>query len=156
MRFVSAELFIHRMTGEVAMLNRSAILVRPREPYLQWARELDDSGVVPDPKAERTVYLVESIEDDLDADRVLRACFDLIFEEELGGWHTDEAAWPEDRSYEVFREWFDVEVDTMVVDLLDAPPAHEDLRCSPMAKAEGRRDSAASGRLCWPGGGSLV
>ena len=46
------------------MLNRSALIVRPRQPYLDWAASLDDSGLVPDVAGEHTVYLAPGFEDD--------------------------------------------------------------------------------------------
>lgn len=40
------------------MLNRAAIIVRPDKPFMDWAAVLDDSGHVPNPDDEQTVYLV--------------------------------------------------------------------------------------------------
>ena len=37
------------------MLNRGVVIVRPKQPYLDWAAGLDDSGIVPDPNGEQTV-----------------------------------------------------------------------------------------------------
>ncbi len=31
------------------MLNRGVVIVRPKQPYLDWAAGLDDSGILPDP-----------------------------------------------------------------------------------------------------------
>ena len=38
-----------------SMLNRGALIVRPAQPYLDWAASLDDSGILPDPDGEVTV-----------------------------------------------------------------------------------------------------
>ena len=46
------------------MLNRAALIVRPKEPYIAWASELDDSGLVPSVEGEQTVYLIPGFEDD--------------------------------------------------------------------------------------------
>ena len=46
------------------MLNRGVVIVRPKQPYLDWAAGLDDSGIVPDPNDEQTVYLIPSYEDE--------------------------------------------------------------------------------------------
>ena len=46
------------------MLNRGVVIVRPKQPYLDWAAGLDDSGLVPDPNGERTIYLIPSYEDE--------------------------------------------------------------------------------------------
>jgi hypothetical protein len=99
------------------MLNRAALVVRPKQPYLDWAAQLDDSGLVPDVKEERTVYLIPEYEDDAHAKRVLKRVFAEVFERELLAWHTDESAWPQNRDFRLFQKWFDFEVHSVVEDL---------------------------------------
>jgi hypothetical protein len=38
------------------MLNRAALIVRPKQPYLDWAAGLDDSGLKPDPDDDQRPY----------------------------------------------------------------------------------------------------
>ena len=99
------------------MINRGVVMLRPAAPFLEWAKSLDDSGLAPDPNDERTVYLVPEWEDDAGKERVLRAVFTELFEQELFGWHTDEADWPQMRGLREFRKWFDIEMHSMVVDV---------------------------------------
>lgn len=101
------------------MLNRAALIVRPKQPYLDWAANLDDSGIVPDPEDEQTVYLVPEFDDQEGAARVIKRIFSEIFERELFGWHTDESAWPQKRTLAVFREWFQIEAHSIVEDICD-------------------------------------
>ena len=99
------------------MLNRGALIVRPKQPYLDWAATLDDSGVVPDVTGEQTVYLIPSFEDDDEAERILKKVYAEVFERELDGWHTDEKAWPQNRTLAMFKKWFQVELHSVVEDL---------------------------------------
>lgn len=99
------------------MINRSVVIVRPRQPCLDWAAGLDDSGIVPDPGDEQTVYLIPQYEDDEDAWEILEEIYPYIFENELFGWHTDESAWPSERGFDTFKEWFSVELHAVVEDL---------------------------------------
>jgi hypothetical protein len=46
---------------------------------------------------------------------------EIIFEEQLGGWWTDERSWPPNRGIEVFQEWFECRLHSMVLDLDDEP-----------------------------------
>lgn len=101
------------------MLNRGVVIVRPNQPYLDWAAGLDDSGIVPDPNNEQTVYLVPSYDDDDEAWEILEEVYSEIFENELYGWHTDEGAWPKDRDFEMFKQWFKIELHSVVEDLCD-------------------------------------
>ena len=71
------------------MLNRAVLIVRPRRPFLEWAAQLDDSGLLPDVDGEQTAYLVPEFEDDAKRERVLKLVYAEVFERELFGWHTD-------------------------------------------------------------------
>jgi hypothetical protein len=99
------------------MLNRSAIIVRPNQPFLDWAATLDGSDLEPDQEGDQTVYLIPEYEDDFEAAVVLSQIYDIIFEEELFAWHTDESEWPKNRSYSMFREWFNIEFHSIVEDI---------------------------------------
>lgn len=99
------------------MLNRGVLIVRPKQPYLDWAAGLDDSGLIPDPDDERTVYLIPSFEDDDQASEILEEVYAEIFERELDAWHTDESAWPSNRTFAMFEEWFHIELHSIVEDL---------------------------------------
>jgi hypothetical protein len=99
------------------MLNRGGMIVRPKQPYLDWAAQLDDSGLVPDPRGEQTVYLIPQFENDDEASAILQDIYAEVFERELDGWHTDESAWPRNRTFAMFKEWFDVELHSVVEDL---------------------------------------
>src|SRR5215469_18240881 len=73
------------ISGRRTMLNRGVVIVRPKQPYLDWAAGLDDSELVPDPNAEQTVYLIPSYSDDEEAWEILERVHPAIFENELYG-----------------------------------------------------------------------
>lgn len=100
------------------MLNRSVLILRPAEPFLAWARALDSSDLAPDPSGEQTVYLIPEYATDQDAEQFLRVAHRELFERQLDEWHTDETAWPADRSWAAFKEWFDIELHSVVEDLV--------------------------------------
>jgi len=101
------------------MLNRGAVIVRPNQPFLDWAAQLDDSGIIPDPNDEQTVYLIPEYDDEVDALRILSEGYDIIFETELYGWHTHDSDWPKNRTFAMFRDWFHVEFHSVVDDLCE-------------------------------------
>lgn len=74
------------------MLNRGVLIVRPKQPYLEWVAGLDDSGVGPEVGSETTAYLIPSFEDDEEAWEVIEQVYAEVFERELYDWHTDESA----------------------------------------------------------------
>jgi hypothetical protein len=101
------------------MLNRAALIVRPKQPFLEWAASLDDSGLVPDAEGEQTVYLVPEFESDEEGLRVLKRVYAEIFERELDGWDTEPSAWPQKRDFKTFQEWFSIELHSVVEDVVD-------------------------------------
>ena len=107
------------------MINRSAVLVRPRQPFLDWATA-HGGGLEYPSDDERTVYLLPDFEDDDGAEAVLQHFYDIIFEEELSGWMNDPSTWPENRNYEMFLDWFEVEQNSVVQDIVDGDPLEDD------------------------------
>jgi hypothetical protein len=108
------------------MLNRSVVIVRPKQPYLDWAAGLDNSEIVLDPNDEQTVDLIPSYGDEAEVWEILATLHPAIFESELYGWHTDEAAWPKGRDFAMFKEWFHIELHSVVEDLCDYDLVDED------------------------------
>ena len=70
---------------------------------------------------EHTVYLIEEKGSDAETEAWLKKNFDRVFTKELEAWYADEDAWPKKRTYQMFREWFDVSFQSMVYDLEDFP-----------------------------------
>ena len=97
------------------------MIVRPKQPYVDWAAGLDDSDTVPTEDDERTVYLLPEYDDEVDGMALLSMAYEMIFESELENWHLIEEDWPSNRTFAMFREWFEIEMHSMVVDLCDEP-----------------------------------
>jgi hypothetical protein len=110
-------------TPEKEMLNRSAVVVRPRKPFLDWVREVDDEDapeVTPDEMGPM-LYLVPNYEDLVDAEKVLKKVCEEIFCRELEAWFPDDECWPRDRSIKRFKEWFEIEHVELVEDVGRGP-----------------------------------
>ena len=105
-------------------INRSLIILRPKQSFLDWARSLDDESndlTLESLNEESTAYLIPEILEDSDQEEFLKTCYDILFEEQLEGWWTDEAAWPQQRDLRMFLDWFEVEFHSLVFDLSDEP-----------------------------------
>jgi hypothetical protein len=101
-------------------VNRSAIMVKPKIPYIEWANFLDADGPKLDiekPYDEYTVYLVDEIGYPRDIDKLINKHYLEIFEYELFAWHTRQEDWPQKRDLQTFREWFSVDAHSEVIDL---------------------------------------
>lgn len=108
------------------MINRSALLLRPKQPFIDWALSLDDSALAPYPDDEQTVYLVPDCDTDEDHQKVLNKLYSELFERELFDWHTDESAWPQNRTYGMFLDWFDYKFHSVIEDLVGGRIFDED------------------------------
>jgi len=107
------------------MINRCAISVRVRQPFLDWLRSFADpvaaNLTLQEVNKDSRVYLLPEYEFDDEQTELLKKFYDLIFEVELGAWWMDTSDWPQERTFQMFREWFDVEFHSIVEDIVDAP-----------------------------------
>ena len=105
-------------------LNRSAIVVKPKQRFLDWLHTADPTShgiTFLDVAGEPTIYLIPECDTDEDLAGVLRELCEEIFEEQLDSWYRDTSAWPQDRRYDVFCQWFEYQHYSMLIDLCDEP-----------------------------------
>ena len=109
-------------------INRSVFIVRFREPYVSWATSFDevDPEMVLNLQDYVSVYLAPEDPTGRFETPPLKDFYTRIFEHELVSWRTDESSWPQDRSFSVFKEWFEVKGHSMVWDLGTEPFCFED------------------------------
>jgi hypothetical protein len=103
------------------ILNRAAFIVRPRDGYLRWAASLDADAypLIKHLQQRVSVYLVpENARGDAETPP-LEDYFEQILDMELEAWSRDESQWPKDLDFATFKEWFDVDGESMVIDLAD-------------------------------------
>ena len=105
------------------MLNRSALIVRAKEPFLKWLKSLPDPADVSRDiiNHDNTAYLLPDLSSGFEEAELLEQFYGLIFEEQLDGWRVEKNDWPEKRDLQTFNNWFDVEFHSVVLDLVDAP-----------------------------------
>ncbi len=104
----------------MGIINRGLVVVKPKQPFLDWLRRLPApvTDVVLDSlRTDCNAYLLPEWEQPKELDRALARYSATIFEEELRAWHTEEERWPE-RTAAIFREWFDVEPISVVINLV--------------------------------------
>ncbi len=109
-----------RCPGATTVLNRAALILRYKQPFVDWINAADPSPTshpvtLAEVNQERTVYLVD-VEDEDELGEWLARHHQGLFEEELKGWYTDPALWPRDRSLQMLQEWCSFELHTVVVD----------------------------------------
>ena len=100
-------------------INRSAFVVRPKEPFLRWAAGVDAKApsAAESLRGRVSVYLVPEDPRGEKETPPLADYFMQIFRIELEGWSRDESQWPEMPDLETFEQWFDVVGESIIVDL---------------------------------------
>jgi hypothetical protein len=118
-----------RKSGPIRSLNRTVAILRPKQPLLDWLHaspgpdlklSLDDLR-----QGDNLALLVPEFDYLDDAREFILHNSELIFALELEGWFTDPKLWPPNRTREMFLEWFDVELHSMVVDIGSQPLSTE-------------------------------
>jgi hypothetical protein len=67
------------------------------------------------------IYLLPEYGLETDLEAYLKEVCQEIFEEQLNGWFRADELWPEERNFEVFRQWFECQFHSMLFDLADGP-----------------------------------
>ncbi|MFP4024547.1 MAG: hypothetical protein ACLFVR_08470 [Thiohalospira sp.] len=106
-------------------IDRNAIVVRPKQPFFDWLNKIfqDEDPIVI--SEENNIYLVKEMDSNGLVLEWVKRNYDHIFVNELNDWYTDEKAWPQNRTYKMFSEWFEFEICSMILDLEDYPVTKE-------------------------------
>jgi len=91
-------------------LNRSAVVVVPKQPFLDWLHRVDSSSgklTLTDLGGDPSVYLLPECDLEPELEDCLKEACVEIFADQLNGWYRAEELWPEDRNLGIFRLWFD-------------------------------------------------
>lgn len=99
-------------------INRQAIVLKPLQPFVDWLSNLYPIDEVPEFN-ESNIYLVNDEIDNLDL--WLKKKFDKFFMLELEELHPNKKEWPQKRNYKMFREWFHIEISSLIYDLEKQP-----------------------------------
>ena len=104
-------------------LNRGVLVVRPRQPFVDWVCSFEDDGPVDPDDARDSVnsFLVPEFDDPEETLAWVQAHIETVFEIMLNDWVMDSAEWPEDRGWDAFEAWFDFEYIDLAWDLVDEP-----------------------------------
>jgi hypothetical protein len=114
------------------VINRTAVSITGAQPYVDWTRQhaaAADRGMLTVARAQPygTAYLLPEFELEEDVQEWVEDNARWLFEFQLSAWTDDEAVWPHARDLKTFREWFRVDVHSVVVDVGDDEIEGEEL-----------------------------
>lgn len=103
-------------------IDRIIVVIKPTQTFVDWINQhgpADEEKISYDEvRTDCTSYLIPPFEDIVDAEQFMATIYQDIFENELEGWYLDASLWPTNRTYQVFKEWIDIEYHSMVYDLV--------------------------------------
>jgi len=104
------------------VVNRTAITITGAQPYIDWTRQHDadtDKGMLTVARAKPygSAFLLPEFELEEDVQEWVEENASWLFEFQLSAWTDDEASWPATRDLQTFRQWFRVDIHSVVVDM---------------------------------------
>lgn len=114
------------------MLNRDLLIIRYKQPFVDWVNEADPYSdthtiTLEDANHDSPSYLIHEDASE-EFEHWLKECYKPLFENILEDWYNDPALWPQDRTLQLFKAWCDFEVHSMVLDYVDGPLMDDDLK----------------------------
>jgi hypothetical protein len=108
-------------------LNRGVLVVRPRQPFVDWICSFEDGDPVDPEDAWEAVnsFLVPEFDEPEETLEWIHGNVDTVFEIMLNDWVTEQESWPTDRSWSAFEKWFEFEYVDLAWDLVDEPLSSE-------------------------------
>ena len=104
------------------VVNRTAITITGAQPYIDWTRQHDadtDKGMLTVARAKPygSAFLLPEFELEEDVQEWVEENASWLFDFQLSAWTDDEASWPATRDLQTFRQWFRVDIHSVVVDM---------------------------------------
>ncbi|PJE00678.1 MAG: hypothetical protein CK427_13070 [Leptospira sp.] len=120
-----------KLRGNMSIINRSTIILFHKKPLIEW-----QNSIFPEDTMEYEedffqndqahVYLIPEFDFEENVDTWLKENYIHIFEDVLEDWCTNEALWPKNLTYAMFKDWFHINYQSMVLDTLDEPIIKDD------------------------------
>ncbi len=109
-------------------INRTAILILARQPFLDWLHQTDPSFPITlvQLNEDANIYLIPESDNPEHPQEWLRRHFDTIFSGELESWYPEESLWPAHRTFTLFEKWFSWTAHSLVYDLAKDSLRHDD------------------------------
>lgn len=102
-------------------VNRTAVVIRPKQPFVDWLNSVPGEkadNTLEEISGENSTYLIPEYDFSQDSMNYIKKIYDQIFEFELFAWYTAEELWPQKRTWKMFQEWFSIEMNSEVFDMV--------------------------------------
>jgi hypothetical protein len=106
-------------------VNRSVAIIRPQAPFLEWLKglshDIDPSLSLASLGWDCNAILIPAADDLASMQHFVLEHYRVLFEAELADWCDDDRFWPEALTPELFAAWFDIQIHSVLTDLVEEP-----------------------------------
>jgi hypothetical protein len=106
-------------------IKQTAITIRPKQPYIDLANSFDDGEKYDPDKRHATTILISEEHDEFNYEIYLKKIYKILFEEELESWMDNPDDWPKIKSFQIFKDWFEIIFSDMIWDYGTGDIEHE-------------------------------
>ena len=102
------------------IVDRIVAVVRPKQKMLEWLHkqpEVQANFSLQNLQTDCTALLIPPFESPRQAKEYIKQTYLGIFNGELISWGLPQESWPNNRTYELFTDWFTVEFHSVVLDM---------------------------------------
>jgi hypothetical protein len=104
-------------------IDRIIVVLKPNQPFLNWVnthKEDDEDDInLEELRQDSTALLVPIFDTRAEVEEYIESIYQDLFETELCAWTLDEETWPQPTSYNLFKEWFELEIHSLVLDTVE-------------------------------------
>ena len=111
-------------------INRTAVVIRAKQPFVDWLNSVpgeSSDNTLETTSTDNITFLIPEFFGHKESLAYVKKIYSETFEFELFGWYTDEELWPKNRTWKMFQEWFDIEINSEVFDLVDGKIEKEEM-----------------------------
>ena len=110
-------------------VNRSVAIIRPKAPFLEWLKSLpgdmDDFLTLEVLGRNSNAMLIPPADDPTTLEGYVLQHYLPLLQAELADWCEDDSYWPEHLTPALFSQWFDIQVHSILTDMVDTPLERE-------------------------------
>lgn len=112
-------------------LNRSVAIIKPKQPFVDWVNSTDPGSdfkmTLELIRSNPICLLIPEFDDPDEGQNYIKKHYNDIWHWALYGYWTDEKDYPKRRQFSNFKDWFDVELGSEVIDYVNGKITKEDM-----------------------------
>ncbi len=114
--------FKYELDSYPQVCNRSIVHITPTKLYVDWVNYIrENQSTYTISNLEPISFLIEDFDYQNEFENWLSLNFSIMFEIRLNYSCIDKSIWPEIRTFDVFKEWFEIKHSNLILDLEDEP-----------------------------------